>query len=207
MVVKDASSFYLIVGLGNPGDAYDYTRHNVGFHILEHFAKKRGWIFKTVSTVQGRLAQGVLKGKKVLLLLPMTYMNSSGSSVRLVIDYFKVSTDNMMVISDEISLPFGALRIKPSGSSGGHNGLKSIETHLSSQIYPRMRVGVGNKTHGTLADYVLSRLSEDEIKHSSHLFDRAVAALEVWIEEGIVKAMQIANGRQEEKKPESNVGE
>ena len=207
MIVKEASSFYLLVGLGNPGSAYEQTRHNIGFHVLEDFARKRGWVFKTVANLHGRLAQGVFEGKKMLLLLPMTYMNSSGESLRVVVDYFKISTNNIMVISDDISLPFRALRIKPSGSSGGHNGLKSIEAHLGSQIFPRMRVGVGDRTHGALADYVLSRFSEEEIKQLPYLFDKAVAAVEVWIKEGIVKAMQIANGHQEEKKPESNVGE
>lgn len=204
---KEESSFFLIVGLGNPGSAYENTRHNIGFSILEQLAKKNGWAFKDASRLQGRIAQGVINGRKVLLLLPMTYMNSSGESVRLCMDYFKVLKNNIMVVSDDISISFGTLRLKPSGSSGGHNGLKSIESHLGTQIYPRLRVGVGDRTHGALADFVLSRFSESEMQQIPQIIERSANALEVWVKEGIVKAMQQANGRQEEKKPEQNVGE
>jgi len=120
MIEKEESPFYLLVGLGNPGSAYEFTRHNIGFHVLEAFAKKNGWSFKSASRLQGKLAQGVFEGKKVLLLLPMTYMNSSGESVRLCVDYFKVPHNNVMVVSDDIAIDFGVLRMKPSGSSGGH---------------------------------------------------------------------------------------
>ena len=204
---KEESSFFLIVGLGNPGSAYENTRHNIGFSILEQLAKKNGWAFKDASRLQGRVAQGVINGRKVLMLLPMTYMNSSGESVRLCMDYFKVLKNNIMVVSDDISISFGTLRLKPSGSSGGHNGLKSIESHLGTQIYPRLRVGVGDRTHGALADFVLSRFSESEMQQIPQIIERSANALEVWVKEGIVKAMQQANGRQEEKKPEQNVGE
>lgn len=205
--MKEESPFYLLIGLGNPGSAYEFTRHNIGFHILEAWAQKKGWNFKDASRLQGKLAQGMFEGKKVLLLMPMTYMNSSGESVRLCVDYFKVSPNNIMVVTDDIALPFGTLRVKPSGSSGGHNGLKSIEAHIGTQIYPRMKVGVGDRIHGTLADHVLSRFKEEEMKQFPQILDRAASAIEVWIKDGIVKAMQYVNGRQEEKKPEQNVGE
>jgi peptidyl-tRNA hydrolase, PTH1 family len=207
MLEKEESPFYLLVGLGNPGSAYEFTRHNIGFCVLELWAKKKGWSFKSATRLQARVAQGVFEGKKVILLLPMTYMNSSGESVRLCIDYFKVVANQMMVISDDIAIPFGTLRVKPSGSSGGHNGLKSIEAHIGTQIFSRMRVGVGDKVRGSLSDHVLSRFSEEEMKLMPQLLDRSVAAIEVWIKEGIVKAMQEANGRQEEKKPEQNLGD
>lgn len=205
--MQEESPFYLVVGLGNPGSAYEFTRHNIGFHILETWAQKKGWNVKDVSRLQGRLAQGTFEGKKVLLLLPMTYMNSSGESARLCVDYFKVAPNNIMVVTDDIAIPFATLRMKPSGSSGGHNGLKSIEAHIGTQIYPRMRVGVGDRIHGSLADHVLSRFNEEEVKQLPQLLDRSARAIEVWIKEGIVKAMQYANGRQEEKQPEQNVGE
>ena len=205
--MKELSSTYLVVGLGNPGRAYENTRHNIGFHVLEMLAKKYSWSFKDVSSLQGKVAQGVYEGKKVILLLPMTYMNSSGEAARLVMDYFKIHTNNILVVADDVSLPFTSLRIKPSGSSGGHNGLKSIEAHFGSQVYPRMKIGVGAKTFGTLADYVLSKFTEEETKQLPPLLERAAATVEIWIKDGIVKAMQIANSRQEEKKPEQNVGE
>jgi PTH1 family peptidyl-tRNA hydrolase len=207
MKLKEESPFYLLVGLGNPGSSYEFTRHNIGFHVLETWAEKNKWVFKNVSRLQGRLAQGVFEGKKVLLLLPTTYMNSSGESVRLCIDYFKVTPSNTLVVTDDIAISFEALRMKPSGSSGGHNGLKSIESHLHTQIYPRLRVGVGDRAHGALADYVLSRFSEEEMRRLPQLMDRSAKAIEVWIKEGIVKAMQFANGRQENKIPGQNVGE
>jgi PTH1 family peptidyl-tRNA hydrolase len=207
MIVKEESPFYLLVGLGNPGSAYEYTRHNIGFHVLEAMALENGWAFKTVSRLQARLAQGVFEGKKVLLLLPQTYMNSSGESVRLCVDYYKVNLQHVMVVADDIAIPYGNLRIKPSGSSGGHNGLKSIEAHLTTQIYPRMRVGVGDRLKGSLADHVLSRFSELEMEKMPGIVERALRSIQVWLSQGIVKAMQHANSHQEEKKPEQNVGE
>jgi len=203
----EESPFYLLVGLGNPGSAYEYTRHNVGFHVLEEIARQQGWSFKSSPRLQAKLAQGVLGDKKVLLLLPQTYMNSSGESVRLCVDYYRIHCNHIMVVTDDIAIPFGSLRVKPSGSSGGHNGLKSIEAHLSTQIYPRMRVGVGDKEFGNLADHVLSRFSEPQMKLLPPVIERAVGSVKVWLSEGIVKAMQYANGRQEQKKPEHNVGE
>lgn len=198
---------YLVAGLGNPGKGYVDTRHNIGFKVIEQFAKKRGWVLHGEAKLQGDIAQGSFEGTKVLLLQPMTYMNSSGQSVKLCMDYFKVSPSNLMVVSDEIALQLGEIRIKPSGSSGGHNGLKSIEAHLGTQIYPRMRLGVDDQREGSLADHVLSRFKEEEMANMPSLLERATLALEIWIKEGIVKAMQYANGRQEERKPEQNVGE
>jgi PTH1 family peptidyl-tRNA hydrolase len=115
-------------------------------------ASRHSWSFKDVSSLQGKVAQGVYEEKKIILLLPMTYMNSSGEAARLVMDYFKIQTNNILVVADDVSFPFNTLKIKPSGSSGGHNGLKSIEAHFGTQIYPRMKIGVGAKTFGTLAD-------------------------------------------------------
>lgn len=204
---KEESPFYLLVGLGNPGSAYDYTRHNIGFHVIEAIASQLGWAFKNTPRLQAKLAQGVVGDKKVLLLLPQTYMNSSGESVRLCVDYYRICLNHVMVVTDDIAIPFGNLRVKPSGSSGGHNGLKSIESHLSTQIYPRMRVGVGDERQGSLADHVLSRFSQQEMDLLPRIVDRAAQSAKVWLSEGIVKAMQYANGRQEEKKPEHNVGE
>jgi PTH1 family peptidyl-tRNA hydrolase len=205
-VNPSSSPFYLLVGLGNPGVAYESTRHNVGFRILEKFASLQGLVFKDVPRLQARLAQGVIDGRKVLVLLPQTYMNSSGQSVRLCVDYFNIDVRNIMVISDEIALELGRIKLKPGGSCGGHNGLRSIEAHLGTQLYPRMRVGVGSPGKHNLADYVLSPFALEESKALEPVAEAVVLCIQLWIKEGIVKAMQNANGRQE-LKPEQNVGE
>lgn len=115
---------YLIVGLGNPGTAYQETRHNMGFLAVESFAEKKGFIFREEKSFSGKLAQKALSGHKVFLLLPSTYMNSSGEAVRLCADYFRIAPVNILVVCDDIYLPFGTLRLRANGSAGGHNGLK-----------------------------------------------------------------------------------
>ena len=201
------SPFFLVVGLGNPGRAYEETRHNIGFQILSLFAAKQRWAFRNVAALQSNIAQGVIGEKKILLLQPLTYMNSSGEAVRGCVNYFKVGLTQMMVVCDDIAIPFGALRMKTCGSSGGHNGLKSIESHLGTQAYARLRVGVGDRLHGDLADYVLAPFKEEEKQTLPKIVEQAASALECWLNKGIVQAMQFANACQEEKKPEKNLGE
>jgi peptidyl-tRNA hydrolase, PTH1 family len=157
--------------------------------------------------MQSEVAQGTVGDKKVLLLKPVTYMNSSGEAVRLCVSYFKVQLTQMMVVCDDIAIPFGSLRMKTCGSSGGHNGLKSIESHLGTQAYARLRVGIGDRQHGDLADYVLAPFLEEEKQKLPNLVEHAAEALECWLHKGIVQAMQFANVSQEGKKPDKNLGE
>lgn len=205
--MTDQSSFYLFVGLGNPGKAYANTRHNAGFLVLDALAAKYGWSFRRVSSLQGLLAQGTLEGKKVLLLMPETYMNSSGESVKACVSYYNIPLQNVCVVCDEIYLPFGRLRIKPSGSSGGHNGLKSLSAHLGVQEYARLRIGVGDRAQGDLADHVLSPFSEEESQKLPAVLQRASQALECFLLQGMLEAMQFTNACQEEEKPEQKLGE
>ena len=198
----EQSPFYLVVGLGNPGRAYADTRHNIGFRIIEALAEKFKWSFRSANAFHGLLAAGTLGDKKILLLKPETYMNSSGESVKLCLSYYKVPLTQVLVVSDDIYLSLGRIRIKTSGSSGGHNGLKSIESHLSTQVYAKMRVGVSNRESGDLADYVLSPFQNEEKEKLPSLVEHAVKALEIWLGQGIVAAMEYAN--REEKKPEKN---
>ena len=198
----DESEKYLIVGLGNPGEAYVETRHNVGFNIVQSLAKKHGLNFKHASHLIGDVAQGEICGKKGLLLLPTTFMNSSGDAVRRCIDYFKVALDHLIIVCDDIALPVGRVRIRSRGSSGGHNGLKSIEAHLHTEYYARLRVGVSSPEEEKLVDYVLGKFSHEEIKIIEEITAKAIKALELWIAAGIAIAMQTANAQKLEVKEE-----
>lgn len=177
---------YLIVGLGNPGAAYEHTRHNVGFRVIKALAQKYGIELRPALTIaKGSLGDGVIEGKSVRLLLPLTYMNESGLAVRRCCDYFKIGREKLIVVVDDVALPFGALRLREEGSSGGHNGLKSVAAHLSSEEYARLRLGIGDRTSGDLADHVLARFSAEEEKEMPAIIDRAVEALEKWLKEKV----------------------
>ncbi|MBS0628081.1 MAG: aminoacyl-tRNA hydrolase [Verrucomicrobia bacterium] len=198
---------YLIVGLGNPGKAYAETRHNIGFKVVQALADKHGWTFTRVKGMQGLLAKGVLGEKSVFLLMPETYMNSSGQAVKACISYYDIPLTQMCVVCDDIYLPFEKLRIRAFGGHGGQNGLKSIDAHLGTQEYARLRIGVGDRKEGDLADHVLSSFSLEEKPKIPDLLKRASDALECLVGKGIVQAMQFANVCQEEKTPEKNLGE
>ncbi len=154
---------YIIVGLGNPERKYDGTRHNIGFSALTVLADTYG-ISMDIKKHKAICGKGVIEGQKVLLAMPQTYMNLSGESVRELVDYYKIDPEEeLIVIYDDINLAPGKLRIRPKGSAGGHNGIKNIIAHLGTQIFPRIRVGVGEKPKGwDLADYVLGRFSREE---------------------------------------------
>lgn len=184
---------YLIVGLGNPGEAYIKTRHNVGFNIVQLLAKKNGMGFKHVSHLIGDVAQGEILKKKGLLLLPTTFMNSSGDAVRRCMDYFKVPIDHMIVVCDDIALPIGTMRLRSQGSSGGHNGLKSIEAHLNTQHYARLKIGIGSVESEKWASHVLGQFSQEEIQAIEEISIKALEILELWIASGIAIAMRTAN--------------
>ncbi|MBS0605201.1 MAG: aminoacyl-tRNA hydrolase [Verrucomicrobia bacterium] len=184
---------YLIIGLGNPGAPYKQTRHNVGFNIVQSFADKHGMQFKHASHLIGDFAQGSFRDKKVFTLLPTTFMNSSGDAVRRCIDYFKVPLDHLIVVCDDVALPTGTMRIRSKGSCGGHNGLKSIEAHLNTEYYARLRIGVGAPGGEVLADYVLGRFSQEESKIIEAVAAKAIEVLDLWIGAGIAAAMQVAN--------------
>ena len=154
---------YLIVGLGNPGEKYTNTRHNVGFKVVEEFASLQGGTFETIKL--GDVAKVKFKGRTIILLKPSTFMNLSGKAVNYYLQTEKISIESLLVITDDIALPFGKLRMKGKGSDGGHNGLKHIQQTLNTQQYARLRFGVGNEFHsGQQVDYVLGDWSSDEKK-------------------------------------------
>ena len=183
------SEAWLIVGLGNPGREYEKTRHNAGFRALDILADKLGCKVDKAK-FQGMYGQVTYKGRKLLLLKPLTYMNLSGRSVLQLSAFFHVPPQNIIVLFDDISLEPGRLRIRKDGSAGGHNGIKSIIAELGSQDFPRVKIGVGAKPHPDfdLADWVLSAFSAQEEKALQPALERAADAALAIVELGIPEA-------------------
>ncbi|MCB1109956.1 MAG: aminoacyl-tRNA hydrolase [Chlamydiia bacterium] len=171
----------LIVGLGNPGKKYEMTRHNLGQMVLSAFADKYQWSFKRDTGLKGEIATGIVREKKVVLLFPTTYMNLSGQAVQKTMDFFKLSREDVLILSDDVALPFGALRYREKGSSGGHNGLKDIEEKLGTQEYQRLRLGVGEPAVGYLEDYVLAPFTKEEQEKIPEVITQAVTFIEEWL--------------------------
>ena len=182
----------IIVGLGNPGRKYAGHRHNVGFQCLEHLAEAWGLSFSKRKH-KALLAQGQIAGLKAILAKPQTFMNLSGQAVERMARFYKVPPENILVIYDDLDLPVGKIRLRPDGGSGGHKGMKSIIEHLGSNGFPRLRVGIGRPTHGDPVDYVLSNFAPDEQIVMEQAYERAVSAVELWLTEDIVAAMNRHN--------------
>lgn len=183
---------YLIVGLGNIGSEYAHTRHNIGFDIVDAFAAKHQTTFAPDRYAD--MAQVKLKGKSVTLIKPTTYMNLSGKAVRYWLQELKIDAGNMMVLVDDLALPFGTLRMRGNGSDAGHNGLKSINELLLSQNYPRLRFGIGNDfPKGRQIEYVLGKWDEKESRDLTPLISKSVEAIECFILQDLAKAMNIFN--------------
>lgn len=173
----------LIVGLGNPGKKYEKTRHNLGWIIVRAFAEINGWTFKNEKDFKGELALGSYLTERVALLLPTTYMNRSGQAVRKVFDFYKADLEDLLIVSDDIYIPFGEIRFRKQGSAGGHNGLKDIEENLKTQEYPRLRVGIGDRTEGLLEDYVLSSFSEEEHDELPAVIENSITLIQKWLKQ------------------------
>lgn len=183
---------YLIAGLGNKGYEYELTRHNIGFLVLDQLADKYQSEF-TLSRLAEK-AEVKHKGKTLHLIKPTTFMNLSGKAVAYWLNELKIPKENLLVIVDDVALPFGSLRMRHKGSSAGHNGLKNIELLLSGQDYPRLRFGVGDDFHpGQQADYVLSRFTEQEFKEIPDFIDKAVDMTLSFCTAGIERTMSQYN--------------
>ena len=189
---------YIIVGLGNPERRYDGTRHNIGFSAVTALADIYG-ISMDMKKHHAVCGKGVIDGQKVILAMPQTYMNLSGESVRELVDYYKIDPEEeLIVIYDDINLAPGKLRIRPKGSAGGHNGIKNIIAHLGTQVFPRIRIGVGEKPKGwDLADYVLSRFPKDERVLMEEAFERAGEAAVCMMNDTMEHAMNQFNKKTE----------
>lgn len=187
---------YIIVGLGNPGKEYAGTRHNIGFDVIETLAEqeKIGVLEKKHKAVIGK---GYIGGEKVILAKPQTYMNLSGESVRELVDYYKIDErEELIVISDDISLEPGQIRLRKKGSAGGHNGLKNIIAHLGHDEFQRIKIGVGEKPKGyDLADYVLGHFTSDERKQMDEAAKEAADAIRMILADGMEAAMNRFNGK------------
>ena len=185
---------YIIAGLGNPGGKYEKTKHNMGFQVIDLLADKYH-IEMNQKKHKAICGTGIIEGVKVLLLKPQTFMNLSGESIRDAVDFYKIDPETeLIVIYDDISLAPGHLRIRKKGSAGGHNGIKNIIQHLGTQVFPRIRVGVGEKPEGwDLADYVLSGFSKEDEALVKESWERAVEAAAVMLTDGPEKAMNDFN--------------
>lgn len=185
----------LIIGLGNPTKEYQATRHNIGFDAITRMCDD--YRIRLDSKEHRALCgKGYIGGEKVILAQPQTYMNLSGESVRALVDYYKLTNEDIIVIYDDISLDVGQLRIRPKGSAGGHNGIKNIIAHLGTDEFMRIRVGVGEKPEKwDLADYVLGRFSKEEEPVIREALEKTSKACECILTEGIAAAMNRYNAR------------
>ena len=190
---------FIIAGLGNPDRQYEGTRHNAGFDVIDRIAEKYNIAVDTKKH-RAYIGKGIIDGQKVILAKPQTYMNLSGESIRSLVDYYKIDEENeLLVVYDDISLDVGQLRIRAKGSAGGHNGIKNIIAHLGTQVFPRIKVGVGEKPKGyDLADYVLGHFSKAEREQMEEGYDNAVRAAEMIVSGQLNEAMNEFNRKKKE---------
>ncbi len=185
---------YLIAGLGNIGSEYAFTRHNMGFMILDAWAQASNVVFRTER--YGDIAEIPFRGRKFILLKPSTYMNLSGNAVRYWLRRLELPAENLLVISDDLNLPFGTVRMRKKGSAGGHNGLQNIEDMIETQDYARIRIGIGNDFQkGGQVDFVLGKISEEEKKIVAEVSERVIAGIKDFALAGPEKAMNSLNAK------------
>jgi PTH1 family peptidyl-tRNA hydrolase len=183
----------LIVGLGNPGREYELTRHNIGFMAIDELAKR--WnISLNEQKFKGVFGAGFVNGEKVILLKPLTYMNLSGESIRSLMDYYKIDVEDFVVMYDDLDIPVGKLRLRMKGSAGGHNGVKSTISHLGTQEFQRIRMGIDRPKNGMkVVDYVLGRFTSEEIPNVNHSIEKAADACEEWLNKPFLQIMNTFN--------------
>ncbi|MEK6152354.1 aminoacyl-tRNA hydrolase [Flavobacteriaceae bacterium 3-367] len=189
----DTMKKFLVVGLGNIGEEYAHTRHNIGFKILDALAERDALSFETEKL--GDICSTRIKGKSVLFLKPATYMNRSGKAVKYWLEKEKIPLENLLVVTDDINLPFGTLRVKTKGSDGGHNGLKDIQNSLGTTSYHRFRFGVGSDFgKGRQVDYVLGEWNEEELAGLSERLEKSCALIHSYVFAGVKNTMNQFNG-------------
>ena len=189
-----AKKTLLVVGLGNPGEKYAHTRHNVGFEVMSRLEEYYGVKLRRKFLLQGQTAEITDGETKIVLCEPLTYMNKSGECIRKLLNRFKVPQEQMIVIFDDIDLPPGKVRVRKNGGAGTHNGMRSIAGALGKTEFPRIRVGTGDRPAGEdLAAWVLGRPGAEEKEKMEQAFDHAAETARVWVRDGIEKAMQEGN--------------
>ena len=187
----------LIVGLGNPGREYEYTRHNLGFLVLEEFARKHQLKFAKSNLTAGLMAKGTVDDQEVVLLLPTTFVNNSGTAVKSLMVKKEIPASEVLIVCDDVNLDFGQMRIRDKGSAGGHNGLKSVIEHLETQEFARLRVGVGSpKTKDEMVDFVLSEFTSPEKKALPTIMSSAMECCRLWLGGGTTEAMKQFNQKE-----------
>ena len=185
---------FLIVGLGNNGEKYENTRHNIGFKILDHFAKAEQLTFETQKL--GDITTYKFKGRTLIFLKPNTYMNLSGKAVKYWLTKEKVPLEHVLVITDDLNLPFGSIRLKTKGSDGGHNGLKDIQDKLNTTQYNRFRFGISDAfSKGRQVDYVLSKWNTGELEKLPERLDKSIALIKSFVLSGVNNTMNAFNGK------------
>ncbi|NPA43083.1 MAG: aminoacyl-tRNA hydrolase [Chlorobi bacterium] len=188
---------FLIAGLGNPGPQYKYTRHNAGFLAADTLAERLGADFKPDRYAE--VAKARHRGKQLIIIKPQTYMNLSGKAVRYWLQKEKIPLERLLVIADDLNLPFGRIRLRAKGSHGGHNGLRHIIETLGTDAFPRLRIGIGkNFRPGEQVDYVLGKWTEEEIKRLPDILDRAAEAALTFVTRGLQEAMTRFNKKADE---------
>jgi PTH1 family peptidyl-tRNA hydrolase len=189
-------NIYLIAGLGNPGEEYAGTRHNIGFMLAERLARKWGAPWKSEKKFQSRMARTERDGRKILLCQPQTFMNDSGEAVGALRRFYQLTNEQLLVAVDDADLPLGQIRLRSEGSSGGHHGLESIEQQLGGRKYPRQRLGIGRReTDGRqITNYVLGRFTAEERELVDKVLARAEQQVDCWVNAGIAEAMNQFNG-------------
>jgi PTH1 family peptidyl-tRNA hydrolase len=200
MPVPPAAPLQLLVGLGNPGDKYAGTRHNVGFMALERLASRQGVAFKAQTKLHGLLAEVGHGPSRLRLLMPQTYMNESGRSIRAALDWFRLEPSQMLILVDDMDLPLGRLRLRASGGAGGHNGLRSTITHLGGQEFPRLRIGIGapglnpvERKQRTVS-HVLGRFAASEQPILEEVLEEVLAGVDLIARLGMERAGNRLNG-------------
>lgn len=185
---------YIIAGLGNPGPTYQWTRHNAGFLFLDRLAHLEN-ISISKKIFSGFTGEWSFAGHRLILLKPQTFMNLSGNSIMQSLQFYKLPLSNLIVIHDELDLPFGTVRFKQGGGHGGHNGLRSIMEKLGKGDFIRLRIGIGKSPHGDTTGHVLGKIPPDQMEVLSRVFDGGIEMLEVMLKEGLPKSMSLYNNK------------
>lgn len=186
----------LIVGLGNPGHEYAGTRHNAGFAVVERLAGEWGWKWSLEAGFKARLARGTVMGLRVWLCQPQTYMNRSGEAVGPLAKFYRIGSEQLLVVVDDADLPLGTVRLRAEGSSGGHHGLESVEQHLGTRKFVRLRLGIGRQQPNDreIVGHVLGRFTADEARLFREVLAHAADAAKCWLRDGVGTAMNRFNG-------------
>ena len=190
----------ILVGLGNPGLRYEFTRHNIGFRIVDSLARDMGTEFKKVKSYYSLISRGTINNHKVMLIKPQTFMNLSGRAVSKVVSYYKIPLQDLLIVYDDLNLELGQIRIRKKGSTGGHKGIESIMQYLNSEDIPRLRIGIGNPSVNFNFDcvsYVLSNFNNDEEDKIEEVIQLSTEAIKTIIEDGFEKAMRKYNKKLE----------